>query len=154
MDVGPIKTLQWMSLPGDWPGVSPHPCMAHRRRRILIVRWLIDFKSGRWWSAETLTGFSLRNLEVYIIGGGGGGWGGECLREAITCRVASMYSKLSLHLSLGAGVTSWALYDIPWDSRKWATLKSGMASAMNKSLLAKRYASLCVVRWNDYEINV
>lgn len=29
-----------------------------------------------------------------------------------------------------------------------------MTSVMNKSPLAKRYPGACVVRWNDYEINV
>lgn len=51
-------------------------------------------------------------------------------------------------------MTSWALYDVPWDSRKWAVLRSRMTSAMNKSPLAKRYPGVCVVRWNDDEINV
>lgn len=46
---------------------SPLSLLTHVWRRILIVCWLIDLKSGRWWSAETLAGFSLCNLEVYII---------------------------------------------------------------------------------------
>lgn len=71
-----------------------------------------------------------------------------------TWRGLGVVALVCARLSFPAGMTSWALYDIPGDWGKWATPRSSITSAMNKSLLAKSYPSLCVVSGNDDEINI